>query len=300
MEKCVVWCGSRPGRTFSVGEIAVGLTSAARCFRYAGSVRRAPGPWRSPGREVVGAVGEHAFLDLRQQVDVARGVQLDALEVGGTVFLDAQQLGQGDPAGAWQRRGIERVALPVDAHRFAPPDLVVGEVLVGDQSLVLLHLCHQQVGGMAFVELVRALVGDTLQGLRQVRLEERLAGLHVAEVVAEVGLAVEQGDGVLAVLELLVGDLEALLRVADGRGQQLAPGQLAEPLVGFPEAHHGARHAGGLGADQAEVLDHLALVVQVHGLARGLRRHLAVVEEVRLAVHVQGHEAAAADVAGLG
>ncbi len=55
-----------------------------------------------------------------------------------------------------------------------------------------------------------------------------------------------------------------------------------------------------LGADQAEILDHLAFLVQVHGLARGLRRHLAVVEEVRLAVDVQGHEAAAADVAGFG
>ncbi|MCY1541422.1 hypothetical protein D9M68_771130 [compost metagenome] len=163
-----------------------------------------------------------------------------------------------------------------------------------------MHLRHQQLGGLALVELVRALGGNALQGLGQFRLGEGLACLHGAEVVTEVGFAVEQGDGVLAVLELLVGDLEAFLGITDGRGDQLAPGQLAEALVRLPQAHHRAGHAGGLGADQAEVLDDFALVILVHGLAGCLGGDFPVVEEVRLAVHVQGHEAAAADVAGFG
>ncbi len=249
--------------------------------------------------EVVGAVGKDAFLDLDQQVDVACRVQLDALEVGGALLLHADQLCQGNAAGAGQWRCVEAVALPVDTHRLAPFDAVVGQVRLGDQPVVTLHLRNQQVGGLAFVEIIRPLVGDALQRLGQLRLAEGGTGLHGAEVILEVGRTVEQPDGVFAVLELLVGHREAFTGITDRRGDEFAPGQLAEALVCLPHAQHGAGHAGGLGADQAQVLDYLALVVEVHGLAGGLGRDFPVIEKVRLALDIQRHEATTADIARL-
>ncbi|MNI70843.1 hypothetical protein D3C73_1266800 [compost metagenome] len=64
----------------------------------------------------------------------------------------------------------------------------------------------------------------------------------------------------------------------------------------FPQAHHRAGYAGSASADQAEVLDDLALLVQVHVAGRGFGRRFAVVEEVRLAVDEQGHETTATNV----
>ena len=115
--------------------------------------------------EVIGTVGKHAFLDFGEQVDIRRGVQFYAFEIGSAGFLDADQLRQRDPARAGQRRGVQRVAAPVDPHRFTPLGLVLVEVFLGNQAFVLLHLRDQQVGGFAVVELFGALIGDALQRL---------------------------------------------------------------------------------------------------------------------------------------
>jgi hypothetical protein len=61
-----------------------------------------------------------------------------------------------------------------------------------------------------------------------------------------------------------------------------------------------ACHAHRAIADRAHAFDDVALVIEIHVGRRGLRRALAIVEEVRLAVHVQRHETAAADVARFG
>ncbi|MOA01200.1 hypothetical protein D3C78_1205910 [compost metagenome] len=136
--------------------------------------------------------------------------------------------------------------------------------------------------------------------MRQLRLLEGLADFHVAEIIIEVGAVLEQAQSIFTVLILLGSDLETVLGVAHGRGDQLSPWQLAELLMRLPQAHHRTRHASGAGTDQAQVLDDLALFIQVHVAAGSLGRHFAVVEEVGFAVHVQGHETAAADVAGFG
>ncbi|MNO95125.1 hypothetical protein D3C76_867590 [compost metagenome] len=136
--------------------------------------------------------------------------------------------------------------------------------------------------------------------MRQLRLLEGLADFHVAEIIIEVGAVLEQAQSIFTVLILLGSDLETVLGVAHCRGDQLSPWQLAELLMRLPQAHHRTRHASGAGTDQAQVLDDLALFIQVHVAAGSLGRHFAVVEEVGFAVHVQGHETAAADVAGFG
>ncbi|MNN17130.1 hypothetical protein D3C81_1303030 [compost metagenome] len=233
-------------------------------------------------------------------MDIARGVQINAFEISSAVFLDAQQLRQCHTTRAWQRCGIDHIATPLDAHRLAPYRFVILEVVFADQALVSLHLRHQQIGCLALVELADALVGDALQGLRQLWLLERLADFHAAEVVIEVGTVFEQTQGIFAVLVLLGGDFETVLRIAYRRGDQLGPRQLAELLMRLPQAHDRTRHTGSAGADQAQVFDDLAFFIQVHIAAGGLGRRFSVVEEVRFAVHVQGHETTTANITGFG
>lgn len=148
------------------------------------------------------------------------------------------------------------------------------------------------------IKIVGARLGDALERGRQLRLFEHRAGLHGAEIVAEVGFPGEQLVGVFTVLILLIRHGETLPGVADRRRQQFGPRQLAEAFMRFPQPQHGARHAGGAAAHQAKIFDHFAFLVQIHSFAGGLGRHFAVVEEIGFAVDVQRHKAAAADIAG--
>ena len=91
---------------------------------------------------------------------------------------------------------------------------------------------------------------------------------------------------------------EAPAGEADRGGEVLAPGELAEAAMGFGEPPHRAGGAGGLAADETERGDGLALAVEVHVSRCGGGRGLAIVEEVGLAVDIDRHEPAAAQVAG--
>ncbi len=66
----------------------------------------------------------------------------------------------------------------------------------------------------------------------------------------------------------------------------------------FPESCHGAGHTDGAVSRQAHAFDHVAPGIEVHVARRGRGRRLAVVEELRGAIDVGQHEAAAAKVAG--
>ncbi len=149
------------------------------------------------------------------------------------------------------------------------------------------------------VELRVAALGDALEGGRELRLAEDLAGLHRAEPGVEIGHADERPLAFLDVADQLRGDQEALAGVADGRGQDLGPGQLAEPPVSHGHAAHRARNADRQIADKATRRDRLALGVEIHARRGGGRSGLAIVEEVGFAVHDKRHEPTAAQVAGL-
>ena len=124
--------------------------------------------------------------------------------------------------------------------------------------------------------------------------------LEGAEIRVEIGLAGKiLRRGVAALLQLRV-DLEAVAGVIDRRAQHLRPAKIAEAALRLPHAFDRAGHAHGAIADQAHALDHLALIVEIHGFCRRERRPFAVIEEIGLAVHVERHETAAADIAGLG
>ena len=68
----------------------------------------------------------------------------------------------------------------------------------------------------------------------------------------------------------------------------------------FPQPHHRARHAGSAGTDQAQALDDVAFVVQVHIAAGGFGGGFAIVEEIGFAIDVHRHKPATADIAGFG
>ena len=94
------------------------------------------------------------------------------------------------------------------------------------------------------------------------------------------------------------GHIEPVAREFDGRLHQGVPLQPTMTLVRFPKAGDRARHADGAMTGQAEAVDHLAVLVEVHVARGGGGRDLAIVEERGLAVHVREHEAAAAQIAG--
>ncbi|ABA53282.1 hypothetical protein BURPS1710b_A0298 [Burkholderia pseudomallei 1710b] len=249
--------------------------------------------------EVLRAIGEHALLDLGDQMHVLRRIERDAVEIGLAVRLHRQQLHEADAARARRRRGDHAIAVPVRLDRLAPHRLVLDEILLRDQAAALLHRCGDQVGRLAVVEILRAVVRDAREHRSELRLLEGRARLQAAEVLIEVRLAAELLRRVDATLRELLVDNEAVARVTDRGRDHLLPLQLAEALLRLPHPGHRAGHADRAIAVQAHALDDVAVLVEIHVLRRGERRALAIVEKVRLAAHVDGHEAAAADVARL-
>ena len=72
-------------------------------------------------------------------------------------------------------------------------------------------------------------------------------------------------------------------------------------LLRIRQSRHRSRHRDRLVAQRAHVLDHVAVLVEIH-VGGGLRRRLlAVIEEVHLAIRTaKEHEASASDIACLG
>ena len=63
-------------------------------------------------------------------------------------------------------------------------------------------------------------------------------------------------------------------------------------------AGHSTRYTCSRRAVQAQAWNHVAACVQVHGGSSSAGSFFAIVDKVGLAIHVNGHEAAAANVAG--
>ena len=233
-------------------------------------------------------------------MDVLGAVQADALEQRRVVALHRQQLQERDAAGARRRGGDHVEAAPLALDRRAPDGLVAGEVGLADQALARpsAHLGDNQIGDRTLIEALGALFRDPVQRGGELRLAEDAVRGHAAEVAVEVGLG-EGRAAFLALLDLAGRDREALPRQADGRRQVARPGKLAEPPMRLGHAAHGARHARRQRAHQAGFDDRLALGVQVHagaGLGRG---GLTIVEEVGLAVDIEGQEPATTQISGL-
>ena len=162
------------------------------------------------------------------------------------------------------------------------------------------HLRHQQLRGPAAVKPVRPVARDTLERGGEFVLAVQRAGLHLAEIIVEIRNAGVAGPRFLDAVRHCLRRREAIARQPDGGLQQLAPRALAIALVRQPQAGDRARDTGGPWPDDAGVLDDLALAVQVHVTCGGGWRRLAVIQAGRLAVVIDQHETAAAEIAGFG
>ncbi len=213
--------------------------------------------------QVLRAVCKHTLFDFRDQVHVLRRIERHVLEVRRNVLFHLQQLHEADATRTRRRCGDHTVAVPVRLHRLTPHGLVFVQILLRDQTMAA-HRSGDQVGSLAIVEVLGALVGNTRQDRGEIRLLEVDALLEVAEVSIEVGFAREVFSRVVTPLLQLLAHFEAVRGVLDGRRQHLLPLQLAETTLRFPHAFDRARHAHRAITEEAHVLDDVALVVEIH------------------------------------
>ena len=171
---------------------------------------------------------------------------------------------------------------------------------MADHAVATLHLGHDQVGCLTFVETVGPVLGDSFERSRQLFLHMDVAGLQAAKIVSKVCLS---GEARLFSRDVGRKQLvyhETVSSKPDRGCQQVLPRQLAVPLMSRPQPGDRARDAGRQVPDRARALDNATVVVQVHVAVGGKRRTFAVVDELRLALEMQQHEAATTDVAGFG
>ena len=183
--------------------------------------------------------------------------------------------------------------------------VIVGEILHGEKPAIGLGRGDHALGDIAFVEDVGALFLDLAQGGGQLLLHQLLALLIGLAMIEEdgrdIGLFGEIFRAPMQQIHIALFQGDAVLGQLDGGLDQLGAAHGAIFGAQLLEAHHAARHAHRLVAEQAEIGDHIALGVQIHVLAGGARRLFAEVDESVLAVgEMDGGEAAAADIAAAG
>ena len=114
------------------------------------------------------------FAGRTGEVDVR--VELERLD-------HVHDLDQRDPRVRRRRRDdLQATVRPVD--RFAGHGLEVRQVLQGHGPALGGHARDEGLGRLALVEAVAAVVGDPLQDLRQLRLDQQIA-LHLGKPVGQ-------------------------------------------------------------------------------------------------------------------
>ena len=196
----------------------------------------------------------------------------------------AQHLQDRDAARRWRRHAADLPHAIGAAERLALHRPVVGEVgqRQGARPDVRAHPRHDLLGYRPFLEGTRALLGQELHRVGQRRIGHAVALLLGAAVLvvidlAQGGLVAQRLDEVEPAFEARRDD-EAVAREADGRSEQVVPGELAALLVRHLEHGDRARHADrnarrhGL----AEI-ERLAVGIEEHRRRRPRRRRLAAV-----------------------
>ena len=181
-------------------------------------------------------------------MDVFRTAETHGRDV--ETFEDVQHL-QGGDALAIGRQFKDFVAPVVGGDRLDPFRAMAGQVLVAEETTVLLHIAGNRPGHLALVEDVPASPRDLLIGIRQGRIAEHvaLAGGTAAgsEDLLESRIAREPGDAALPVIGDDLGHRESLPGVTDRRVENFGHGQPAvtfvqlEPTVDGPGDAHGQR-----------------------------------------------------------
>ncbi len=222
------------------------------------------------------------------------------------VRQDVEDLDHVHAAGTRRRHRDDLEAAVAAAHRHALDDLVVPQVVRGDQAAVRARLGDDGRPDGAVVERLRAVAADQLQAAGQVGVAQDVARVGNTAIVeedlaralpgAEVGVLRREGA------RQRLAHREALACQRDGRCHQRGALHRAVVIERVGEPGHGARHADGGLREQRLLGDDVAVGIEEHVAGGVCRRGLAEVDGgvlARLAI-VQDHEAAAADVAGVG
>ena len=107
------------------------------------------------------------------------------------VLKNVQRLEHCDPARRCRRHRDERVPAIRARDRRAPDRLVALQICHGDDSAASLHFGHERVGNLPFIKRLWTLLGDHVQGSREVWLLEDRAALQCLAARAEQILAAE-------------------------------------------------------------------------------------------------------------
>ena len=189
-------------------------------------------------------------------------------------------------------------------NRLADSGAVVLQVLKGDQAVVTFHFLDDELRGLALIEAIDALIGNTLKGVGKLRLPKSLAWLPRRTVLFIEGCescrpALQSFPRLFQALGEACGYNKAFPRQFDRRGQGLFQRHRAVAFKGHRQAGDGAGHAGRLVGETAAILDHVAIVVLEHGFGGSGRCFLPIVDGLnRFAVaRSVEHKPAAADVA---
>ena len=178
--------GDRAAGVDSIGGDA-GVDQAAARVHEAGAQQRHRVDLHVLGvRDVPVQVGEGQLLHLDQVVEVVGGVVPHPLEVHRLQQLEHLQ--RRDPLPR-RRQLPNRVAPEVRAQRLDPARLVRGQVFQREEPAQRRQPVHQLAAQRPAVEHAGALVGDPLEGARQVRVREPLTRMGGPFSVDQVGRA---------------------------------------------------------------------------------------------------------------
>ncbi len=235
---------------------------------------------------------------------LARG-RVDLLEIDAGENIERVE--QGDASGGRRRGGHDACSPVLADQRFALDDPIVGEILQGPDAAARAHTVHQILGDPSRIESARALVGQSFERGRKLRLLDDRAQLgHLAVRRQEHLRCIRRTHQPLA----LVADRalqprvqrESVARQPDRGLQTDLQGELAE----FPRE---VVEGGRLSRDRRRqrsvgrgVRDRVAGGVEVHVAGRGPRRLLARIQHGLEAVGltVQQIESAAAEARARG
>ncbi len=211
-----------------------------------------------------------------------------------------------------RRHRDDVVAAVAAAHDRALDRLVILQIVRRHDAAGFFHRVGDPRGDRALVEGARAALGNRLQRVGEIELDQPVAGVQrLAAVLEQNARRRRPAPQPLGRLRQRIGgivfDRKALLCQAYGRCDQIGERQFAGTVLLLRQckASNGSRHADGKPGIARLRRIGLAFGVEEHGRRGGRRRGLAIVDGGVAAIQVSigfgemdHHEAAAADIAG--
>ncbi len=248
------------------------------------------------------AVGIGAFHRFDQIMQLLRLVGMREV----VAFENVEHLDQLDAARRRRRHRDDVIAAIGAAHRRALDGAVVSQIVGGHHAARGLHGRGDFVRDRPLVEGARALARDRLERLREIALDQTVAGRHRAAVGFEENLR-RRGPArqprvlVGQRLRPVVGEGEAVARHRNRRRDQIGQRETAGAVfvLGQREAGDGAGHADGKRGIARFLRIGIALRIEKAFGVDAARRGFAIIDRGVVAIgEVDHHEAAAAEIAG--